>query len=68
MKDLKSLTLDQLHEILTPFEMKKGGPLDMRGVAFKATAKGKEKEEDIDLDEEIVIPNWDISKLSPNQM
>ena len=30
--------------------------------------KGKEKEEDIDLDEEIVIPNWDISNLNPDQM
>ena len=25
-------------------------------------------EEEIDLDEEIVIPNWDISKLNPDQM
>ena len=32
----------------------------------KFLSKGKEKEEDIDLDEEIVIPNWDISKLNPN--
>ena len=30
--------------------------------------KGKEKEEDVDLDEEIVIPNWDISKLNLDQM
>ena len=30
--------------------------------------KGKEKVEDVDLDEEIVIPNWDISRLTPNQM
>ena len=29
---------------------------------------GKGKEEEIDLDEEIVIPNWDISNLTPNQM
>ena len=27
-------------------------------------SKGKEKEEDIDLDEEIVIPNWDTSNLN----
>ena len=27
-------------------------------------SKGKEKEEDIDLDEEIVIPKWDISNLN----
>lgn len=30
MQDLKSITLDQLHRILTTFEMKKGGPSDMR--------------------------------------
>ena len=30
--------------------------------------KGKEKEEDIDLDEEIIIPNWDISNLNLDQM
>ena len=28
----------------------------------------KEKEEEINLDEEIVIPNWDISNLNPDQM
>ena len=31
-------------------------------------SKGKEREEDIDLDEEIVIPNWDISNINPDQM
>ena len=31
-------------------------------------SKGKEKEEEIDLDEEIVSLNWDISNLNPNQM
>lgn len=30
--------------------------------------KGKEKEEDIDLDEEIVFPNCHISNLNPDQM
>ena len=30
--------------------------------------KGKENEEEIDLDEEILIPNWDISKLNLDQM
>ena len=30
--------------------------------------KGKEMEEEIDLDEEIVIPNWDISKLNQDQI
>ena len=29
--------------------------------------KSKEIEDDIDLDEEIVIPNWDIYRLNPNQ-
>jgi len=45
MEDLKSLTLDQLRGILTAFEMEKGGPSDMREATFKATTKGKEKEE-----------------------
>ena len=43
MQDLKSLTLDQIHGILKTFEMRKGGPLDMREVAFKATCNGKKK-------------------------
>lgn len=30
--------------------------------------KGKEEEEEIDLNEDIVIPNWDISILTPDQM
>lgn len=34
----------------------------------KVSNKVKDKEEDIDLDEHIVIPNWDISTLNPNQM
>ncbi len=34
----------------------------------KFLGKSKEIEEDVDLDEEIVIPNWDISKLNPDQM
>ena len=34
----------------------------------KVSNKDKGKEEDIDLDEDIVIPNWDISTLNPNQM
>ena len=37
-------------------------------LSTKFLGKGKEKEEDVDLDEEIVIPNWDISKLNPDQM
>lgn len=34
--------MTQLHEILTDFEMK-GGPLDMREAAFKASTRGKEE-------------------------
>ena len=34
----------------------------------KVLRKGKEKEEVIDLDEEIVILNWDISNLNLDQM
>ena len=41
--------MTQLHKILTAFEMRKGGPSDMREVAFKASAKGKEKEEHKEL-------------------
>jgi len=32
--------MTQLHEILTSFEMRKGGPSDMREEAIKASAKG----------------------------
>ena len=41
MWNLKGLTLDHLHGTLTKFEMRKGGPLDMREIAFKATVKEK---------------------------
>ena len=34
----------------------------------KVSSKAKDKEEDIDLDEDIVIPNWDIYILNPDQM
>ena len=44
-QDLQNITMTQLHEILTAFEMRKGGLSDMREGAFKASAKGKEKEE-----------------------
>ena len=36
-------------------------------LSTKFLGKGKEMEEEIDLDEEILIPNWDISKLNPEQ-
>ena len=35
--------MTQLHEILTVFEMRKGGPSDIIEAAFKASAKGKEE-------------------------
>ena len=41
--------MTQLHEILIAFEMRKGGPSDMREAIFKASAKGKEKEEHNEL-------------------
>eukprot|EP00253_Pinus_taeda_P026912 PITA_26912 len=39
-KNLQSLTMSQLHGILTAYEMRKGGPLDKREAAFKALGKG----------------------------
>ena len=42
-QDLQTITMTQLHRILTAFEMRKGGPSDMREDAFKASAKGKEE-------------------------
>ena len=42
-QDLHNITMTQLHGILTTFEMRKGGPSDMRETAFKASAKGKEE-------------------------
>ena len=43
-QDLQSLTIFQLHGILIAFEMRKGGPSQIREATFKACAKGKEKE------------------------
>lgn len=40
-QDLQTINMTQLHGILTGFEMRKGGPLDMREVAFKASTKEK---------------------------
>eukprot|EP00253_Pinus_taeda_P031130 PITA_31130 len=42
-QDLQTVTMTQLHEILNAFEMRKGGPSDMRESTFKASAKGKEE-------------------------
>eukprot|EP00253_Pinus_taeda_P034859 PITA_34859 len=38
-QNLQSITMSQLHEILTSFEMRKQGPSDMKEVAFKASGK-----------------------------
>lgn len=43
MQDLQNLTIEQLHGILTAYEMRKEDPLDIREETFKATYKGKEK-------------------------
>ena len=43
--DLQNLTVVQFHRILTAFEMRKGGPSEVREATFKATANGKEKGE-----------------------
>lgn len=44
-QDLQNITITQLHGILISFEMRKGGPCDMREAIFKASTKGKEKKE-----------------------
>jgi len=41
--DLQNITMTQLHEILIAFEMRKGGPSDMREATFKASIKEKEE-------------------------
>eukprot|EP00253_Pinus_taeda_P008949 PITA_08949 len=38
-ENLRILTMSQLHGILTDYEMRKGGPLDRREAAFKASGK-----------------------------
>lgn len=45
MQDLKNITIKQLHGILTAYEMRKGDILGIREATFKATNKGKEKED-----------------------
>eukprot|EP00253_Pinus_taeda_P010855 PITA_10855 len=42
-EDLQKITMTHLHRILTAFEMRKGGPSDMREAAFKVSTNGKEK-------------------------
>eukprot|EP00253_Pinus_taeda_P017472 PITA_17472 len=39
-ENLQKITMSQLHGILTAYEMRKGGPLDRREAAFKASGKG----------------------------
>lgn len=41
IQNLKNLTIEQLHGMLTTYEMIKGGPSDIRDVTFKAAYKGK---------------------------
>eukprot|EP00253_Pinus_taeda_P023507 PITA_23507 len=43
-QNLQSITMSQLHGILTTYEMRKGGPSDRREVAFKASGKGDHNE------------------------
>ena len=43
-QDLQTLTIVQLHGILTAFEMRQGGPSQIKEAAFKVSSKGKEKE------------------------
>ena len=40
-QDLQTLTIVQLHGILTSCEMRKGGPSEVKEVVFRATEKGK---------------------------
>jgi len=44
-QDMQNIVMTHLHEILTAFEMRKGGSSNMREATFKASTKGKEKEE-----------------------
>lgn len=48
-KDMQTLTVVQLHAILNAFEMRRGGPSKVREDEFKASKKGKEKEEQKEL-------------------
>jgi len=43
-QNLQSIAMSQLHGILIVFEMRKGGPPDMREAAFKASRKGEYNE------------------------
>ena len=51
-ENLQNLTMSQLHEIITAYEMRKGRPSDMREAAFKASGKGNYNELGHALEEE----------------
>ena len=40
-QDLQTITMTQLHRILAAFEMRKGGPSNMREATFKDSTKGR---------------------------
>eukprot|EP00253_Pinus_taeda_P032899 PITA_32899 len=40
-ENLQNIKMSQLHKILTAYEMRKGGPLDRRVAAFKASCEGE---------------------------
>ena len=44
-QDLQTLTIVQLHGIMTACEMRKGGPSEVKEAVFRAATKGKEVEE-----------------------
>ena len=44
-QDLQTLTVVQLHGILTAFEMRQGGSSQIKEAAFKLSVRGKEKED-----------------------
>jgi hypothetical protein len=41
-QDLQNLTVVQLHGILTAYEMRRGGPSEVKEVVFRTSTKGKE--------------------------
>ena len=41
-QDIQNLSLVQLHGILTAYEMRRGGPSEVKEAVFKASTKGKE--------------------------
>ena len=41
-QDLQNLTMVQLHGILTAYEMRRGGPYEVKEAVFRASTKGKE--------------------------